>query len=161
MDQNERENLVAALVNSQVDVPRTATIPSLRRMIAQVIGAASRNEDARLKQELFQLDQEMRTVTRPPRIGFMDVSCAISPFTGEDGYRIEKWLLDFNIIMDAYGAPDEDKLLYARRMLDGYAQRYLTTITIKTWTEFNQIFIEEFGKNYSRREIYKNWHNDT
>lgn len=148
----------AALVDADA-VPAALPVPvPVDELDAELVVLQKRRQIALLRAELNTLcgnnDEPLR---RPPirRIDFADIQCTITPFNGDDGYVIIKWLEDFNLIMDSFEADEHSRLLFARRLLSGSANMMLQTVVVKTWRELQDALMNEFDRPIARKDIYK------
>lgn len=112
-------------------------------------------EIARLRAELQKLEMPCETTpVNRRRLEFQDVEYSLQKFTGDDSYRVVKWVNDFEEILDSGRVDERDKLIFARRMMDGTARKFLTTIHTPNWSSFRAQLVGEFGRCRSRHEVY-------
>lgn len=112
---------------------------------------------ATLREELAGLNfRENNLVpTRRDEISFADVQCAIAPFTGDDNYRITKWIEDFERLMESLNSSQNHRLLCARRLLGGSAAILMRSAAVNSWNALKEQLIIEFDRQVDRREIYR------
>lgn len=86
---------------------------------------------------------------------FADVQCAIAQFTGDDMYRVRKWIGDYERLMNSMNASANARLLCARRLLGGSAALFMRSVAANTWFELRDQLIDEFDRQVDRRDVYK------
>lgn len=69
-------------------------------------------------------------------------------------YRVRKWILDNERLMQSLGASDND-LLCARRLLGGSAALLMHSTAPSTWIELKEQLLDEFDRHVDRRDVYK------
>jgi hypothetical protein len=72
-----------------------------------------------LQKEISDLQQHDKT---PKKVNFDDVR-HMPPFNGTNAYRVERWLADFENLIESLNGNDTDKLRLVRRFLEGSAKK--------------------------------------
>ena len=75
-------------------------------------------------------------------------------FTGDTAYGIQKWINDFERIMDTAKADMRTQLLFARFLMAGSAALLLITVHANTWPELKAQLIDEFDRKVDRQDVY-------
>lgn len=106
-----------------------------------------------LRRDLVELEDNLQPVQRR-KIEFSEVQYAIATFTGDDTYGVQKWLIDFNLIMDSFETDAPTRLMFARRLMSGSAALFLRTITAESWDVLQREMVREFDRPTSRSDTY-------
>lgn len=113
----------------------------------------------RRKLEIATLTAQLRALENAPSsrrpLELRDLEHALHPFTGDNEYRIRKWVNDYEEILGSGFVDERDKLIFARRMMEGTARRFLMTIKAPDWPSLRDQLIQEFDQQRSRRDVYK------
>lgn len=224
---NSREEIASELRNVGVDVPESATLTQLRRLLDDVVGSRSsgagrnainesesahithdaivepnggcvqtsdvQNGDStqterntlthnlasqigqnsedemnrienelsrrlrilRLQREISDLEQSRSVGIRRNAVNFTDIENILSKFSGDDGYGVLKWIDDFEEISMIHRCTDEEKFIFARRLMTGSANLFLRMISVHTWEQLKAKLREEFDKTLSARDIIR------
>ena len=105
----------------------------------------------KLRKDIAVLENTREHTEPRQRIDFIDIQHAIVPFTGDTAYGIQKWINDFERIMDTAKADMRTRLLFARRLMAGSAALLLITVHADTWPELKAQLMSEFDRRSSRR----------
>lgn len=100
------------------------------------------------------LEQNSAASVNAKRVEFSDVQYTISPFSGDDLYRITKWLDDFERVMDSVDGNARHRLLFCRRLCTGSAAILLRTITANTYEELKKQLMLDFNRKIDRHNVY-------
>ncbi|XP_055703734.1 uncharacterized protein LOC129802744 [Phlebotomus papatasi] len=85
---------------------------------------------------------------------FQDIENAVEAFTGDDGFRVQQWIEDFEAICDDFAVSDRSRLVFARRLIkSGPARDLIRSGRFKTWAELREALRDEFGQELTVREI--------
>lgn len=141
---------------SRESSPNRLDIPVNEDLDVELNRLRKLTEIAQLKEELRRLeenDQDMSNNNRR-RIEFSDIDYSLQRFNGDDNYRITKWVNDFEEILASGRVDERDKLIFARRMMDGTARKFLTTIQAQNWISLKEQLIDEFDRCRTRQDVY-------
>lgn len=80
-------------------------------------------------------------VRRNEEVAFVDVQCAIAPFSGDDAYKVANWVANYDRLMDTLGASLNSRLLCARRLLCGSVAMLMRSVSAESWYELRDQLI--------------------
>ena len=87
---------------------------------------------------------------------FRDIEDSIRPFSGQAEYPVEKWIADFEEIADVTGWNDLQKLVFAKKSLQGIAKLFVQSENgIKSWPMLKRKLIQEFEVKVSSAQVHK------
>lgn len=89
-------------------------------------------------------------------VSFRDVEDSIRKFDGKDGYPIERWLEDFEETSLLMNWNDLQKVIFAKKSLDGLAKMLVQSERgITSWEKLRKLLKKEFQVKTSSAEIHK------
>lgn len=86
---------------------------------------------------------------------FRDIENALHTFSGNDNYHVEFFIKEFEQQATMMRWNNEQKIIYAKRLLRGQAKLLTRTIFIATWDALKKELLEEFGKKLTANEAHK------
>lgn len=93
-------------------------------------------DDVDFDRELRNLSlRQCETNPNRRRLEFNDIEFTLQKFTGDDNYRVKKWIADYEEILASGFVEERDKLIYARRLMDGTAKKMLITVSAANWND--------------------------
>lgn len=89
-------------------------------------------------------------------INFRDIEDSIRQFNGKDGYPITKWLEDFEEIAQLMNWSDLQKLVFAKKSLNGLAKLLVQAERgITSWLKLKKLLRKEFEVKLSTADVHK------
>lgn len=93
---------------------------------------------------------------RDVQISFKDLEKSMTMFTGDDTYPIETFIDDFEDTAQIMKWTKIEKLIYAKRLLDGTAKLFLRSFgRVKDYATLKKALKEEFGPKINSASIHK------
>lgn len=96
----------------------------------------------------------MHAVGTRSLLQYRDIEGSMNTFSGEDNYRIEVWIDDFEQHAVLFQLSDFDKLILAKKLLRGAAKLLLRSIFVPTWDDLKDALENEFGSRLSSKEAH-------
>lgn len=107
-------------------------------------------------EEITNLMTTLKTQHDTFSLSFRDVEDTIRRFNGKDGYPINKWIDDYEEISNVMNWNNLQKLVFAKKSLDGLAKILVQSERgITTWEKLKMLLKEEFETKVSSAEIHK------
>lgn len=89
-------------------------------------------------------------------LSFRDVEETIRIFNGKDDYPVERWIEDFEDNAVVLGWNDIQKLVFAKRSLEGLAKLFIQSERgISTWVELKKRLRSEFATVTNSADLHK------
>lgn len=90
------------------------------------------------------------------QISFKDLEKSMHVFTGDDTFPIETFIDEFEDTAQIMKWTKVEKLIYAKRLLDGTAKLFLRSLgRVKDYTSLKKALKEEFGPKINSAIIHK------
>lgn len=86
---------------------------------------------------------------------FRDIEGSMNTFSGTDNYHVEYFIKEFEQQARMLRWNDEQKVVYAKRLLRGHAKMLVRTIFVSTFYELKKELIDEFGRKLSSNEAHQ------
>lgn len=109
-------------------------------------------EDAYAQQPAYNVHNNMAGARS--LLQYKDIEGTMNTFSGDDNYRIEIWIDDFEQHAILFRLADFDKLILAKKLLRGAAKLLLRSIFVPTWCELKLALTSEFGSKVSSKEAH-------
>lgn len=111
-----------------------------------------------------QLEAEAAAAARPRsvmgyeptrrRVRAVDIEGLLMNFSGDDNLPIDRWLTEFNSVMDSLQADDDDRYRMCRQLLKGSAFTFLYTAQATNWVTLRSALLARFHRQVSYFEVY-------
>lgn len=88
------------------------------------------------------------------KVSFDDVR-HMAPFSGTGGYRVERWVHDFENLIESVNGNDADKLRLVRRFLEGSAKKAVQYKTYTKWADIKAELLAVFELKIFKSNVYK------
>lgn len=75
-------------------------------------------------------------------------------FSGDDNLPIDRWLREFNSVMDSLQATDDDRYRMCHHLLKGSAFTFLYTGQATNWSALRAALMSRFHRQVSYFEVY-------
>ncbi|KAJ0180807.1 hypothetical protein K1T71_004211 [Dendrolimus kikuchii] len=90
------------------------------------------------------------------RISFSDMERSMTTFTGDDTYPIAIFIEEFEDVAEMMHWTNIEKLIYAKRLLNGTAKLFLRTLgRVKDYPTLKKALMDEFGPKMNSATIHK------
>ncbi|KAJ0171338.1 hypothetical protein K1T71_012888 [Dendrolimus kikuchii] len=90
------------------------------------------------------------------RISFSDMERSMTTFTGDDTYPIAIFIEEFEDVAEMMHWTNIEKLIYAKRLLNGTAKLFLRTLgRVKDYSTLKKALMGEFGPKMNSATIHK------
>lgn len=109
---------------------------------------------ARKQMELMQLRSAIQQMDLR-RFNFNAFDGMVNKFSGDNAYDIKKWFQDMENAFALFDSRDSDKLMAARRAIEGTAATFLRSKQVLSYDEFKQLMLGEFEQKLTAREVYE------
>lgn len=142
-----------AVIMSQAPVSSVRVVPSLESSPAvSSICALLPGGLSSVSQQSTETNQNLQRIER---LRLDEVRPLLSAFSGDDHYRIEKWLSDMEFIVESLNGNRMDLLRISRQMLNGSAAVYIRNKAFITWDEFRTAMTKEFARRIVPSDVYR------
>lgn len=88
-------------------------------------------------------------------LSFKDIEDSLKKFNGDDAYKVKCWAKEVEQNSAIFGWNELQKFVFAKKLLEGTAKRFLRTIDVTNWEELKEELIEEFDAPLSSAEAHK------
>lgn len=85
---------------------------------------------------------------------YKDIEESVSKFNGDDHYKVSLWITEFEQNAELFSWNQLQKLVYAKRLLEGSAKRLLKSISVKSWSDLKEALKDEFDKQLSGADAH-------
>lgn len=99
-------------------------------------------------------DPYANVAVRRSMLHYKDIEGSMNTFTGDDNYRVEVWIEDFEQNAALFRMTPFDKMIIAKKLLRGPAKLLLRSLFVSTWEELKSALINEFGLKVSSKEAH-------
>lgn len=110
--------------------------------------------EAQQQIQLLNLQRQLEQM-QVRRFDFKAFEAMTIKFTGDDTFSVKKWLENLDEAFTMFNCNEGDKLVAAKRVVDGTAKVVLRSIQVKSYNEFKQLMIERFDRELSSLEVYQ------
>lgn len=145
-------------IDEGLDALRVGGNPNLNNEIVELDAELDHlrklTEIARLRAELRALNVDPTHRPNRRRLEYNDIEFALQKFSGDDNYGVKKWIADYEEILASGYVEDRDKLIFARRLMNGTAKSMLLTVSAANWNELKNHLIREFDQTLTRQDVY-------
>lgn len=91
-----------------------------------------------------------------PTVNFSDVEKMIVPFHGDSFQNVEKWIENFEDVVNLLNLSDIHKLIIARKFMAGKAKLFIQSETkINSWHKMKTLLISEFGLICNSADVHE------
>ncbi|XP_075156158.1 uncharacterized protein LOC142229483 [Haematobia irritans] len=151
--QEPRASLVQETMQSRIGYvqQRQSDDADLERMEHDL---AQRLRILKLQKEINELESA-RTPIRKINFSFSDLENSLRKFSGDRTYSVKKWIADFEEMMTIHDCSEQEKFIFARRMMAGTADLFIRMISPTSWENLKCQLIVEFDQQLSTRDIFK------
>lgn len=95
----------------------------------------------------------------PPTVqnmfSFRDIEGSLNTFSGSDNFHVEYFIKEFEQQARMLRWNDEQKVVYAKRLLRGHAKMLVRTVFVATWDDLREELLNEFGRKLSSNEVHQ------
>lgn len=101
-------------------------------------------------------DQNSNRSSMKFALSYKDVEDFIRPFSGEDDYPIERWVLDFEEAAILFDWDDLRMLIFAKKSLKGLAKTFVQgEKVVRSWLQLKNSLSKEFSSKMNSADLHK------
>lgn len=144
--ENPCQNLNCQTESTKID-ELTQSIKELSKKISQLLDNPS---------NVINNPRKCTKSTRKARFTFKDVEESLDFFDGDENQDIVEWLTEYEEQASVFEWDDEEKLVYARRLLKGSAKLFVKNdLRPKTWYDLKRGLKREFAEEINTMKVHQ------